>query len=31
LASLDSPYIVEYKDSFLDGEGRTLFVIMEFA
>ncbi|CAK56711.1 unnamed protein product (macronuclear) [Paramecium tetraurelia] len=31
LASLDSPYIVEFKDSFLDSEGKTLYVIMEFA
>ncbi|CAD8084523.1 unnamed protein product [Paramecium sonneborni] len=31
LASLDSPYIVEYKDSFLDSESKTLYVIMEFA
>jgi NIMA (never in mitosis gene a)-related kinase len=31
LASLSSPYIVEYKDSFLDPEMSILCVIMEFA
>ncbi|CAD8210657.1 unnamed protein product [Paramecium octaurelia] len=31
LASLDSPYIVEFKDAFIDQDGRILYVIMEFA
>jgi len=31
LASLDSPYIVEYKDSFLTEDSNILYVIMEFA
>lgn len=31
LASLSSPYIVEYKDSFLDPDSQILCVIMEFA
>ncbi|CAD8113072.1 unnamed protein product [Paramecium primaurelia] len=31
LASLDSPYIVEFKDAFIDQDGRILFVIMEYA
>ncbi|CAD8123767.1 unnamed protein product [Paramecium sonneborni] len=31
LASLDSPYIVEFKDAFIDQDGRILYVIMELA
>lgn len=31
LASISSPYIIQYKDSFLDPESNILCVIMEFA
>lgn len=31
LASIDSPYIVEFKDSFLDRDSNVLYIIMAFA
>ncbi|KAM3135066.1 G2-specific serine/threonine protein kinase [Paramecium bursaria] len=31
LASIESPYIVEFKDSFLSADGNVLYIIMEFA
>ncbi|CAD8189208.1 unnamed protein product [Paramecium pentaurelia] len=31
LASINSQYIIEYKDSFLDSDGCILYIVMEYA
>ncbi|CAD8071096.1 unnamed protein product [Paramecium sonneborni] len=31
LASINNPYIIEYKDSFLDSDGCILYIVMEYA
>jgi len=31
LASIDSPYIIQYKEAFFDEDSNCLCVIMEFA
>lgn len=31
LASIDSPYIISYKDAFIDETGNYLCLIMEYA
>ncbi len=31
LAAIDSPYIIKYKDSFIDSYEKCLCIIMEYA
>jgi NIMA (never in mitosis gene a)-related kinase len=31
IASVDNPYIVSFKEAFIDDKSRYLYIVMEFA